>query len=108
MKDNKYDLIIVGAGIVGLASAYEFNKRDPYKKVLILDKEPKIASHQTGRNSGVIHSGIYYKPNSSKAENCLNGYNFLLDFAKEFKIPFKITGKIIVAFNNNQIQILNR
>lgn len=107
MENKKYDLIIVGAGIVGLATAYEFNKRDPNKKVLILDKESKIASHQTGRNSGVIHSGIYYKPNSLKAENCLNGYNFLLDFAKEFKIPFKITGKIIVAFNNNQIQTLN-
>ncbi len=107
MKDKNFDLIIVGAGIVGLATAYEFNRRDPNKKVLVIDKESKIASHQTGRNSGVIHSGIYYKPDSSKAKNCLKGYNFLLDFAKKFKIPFEITGKIIVAFNNDQSEILN-
>ena len=108
MKEKTYDLIIIGAGIVGLTTAYEFNRINPNKKIMVVDKESKVSSHQTGRNSGVIHSGIYYKPGSLKARNCKAGYDLLLNFAKKHKIQFEITGKLIVAFNKDQIKNLNR
>ena len=108
MNEKKFDYVIVGAGIIGLSTGYELLKVKPNKKVLIIEKEKKVSSHQTGRNSGVIHSGIYYKPNSLKAKNCLLGYKLLLEFAKKNKIPFKITGKLIVAITNKQIKSLNK
>lgn len=93
----KYDVAIVGAGIVGLATAYELLKKQPGCKLLILEKEKTHALHQTGRNSGVIHSGIYYKPGSLKATNCRHGMQKLLHFADENAIPYRRCGKIIVA-----------
>lgn len=93
----KYDIAIIGAGIVGLATAYELLKKWPDCKLLILEKEKTHALHQTGRNSGVIHSGIYYKPGSLKAINCRKGIKKLLDFADENSIPYRRCGKIIVA-----------
>jgi len=79
----KYDVIVIGAGIVGLASAYKILEAKPNLKLLILEKESDVAKHQTGNNSGVIHSGIYYKPGSLKAANCINGYNQLLKFCDD-------------------------
>ena len=76
----KYDIIIIGAGIVGLATGLKLLEKNPGLHLLILEKEADIAMHQTGHNSGVIHSGIYYKPGSLKAENCLRGYSMLIDF----------------------------
>ncbi len=93
----KYDIVIIGGGIVGLASAYSILKKKPGTKLLLVEKENALAQHQTGNNSGVIHSGIYYKPGSLKAKNCIDGYHMLLDFANENNIPYDLCGKIIVA-----------
>jgi (S)-2-hydroxyglutarate dehydrogenase len=93
----KYDIVIIGGGIVGLASAYTILKNKPTTRLLLLEKESGLAQHQTGNNSGVIHSGIYYKPGSLKAKNCIDGYHMLLDFANENNIPYDLCGKIIVA-----------
>ena len=108
MSEDIFDIVVVGAGIVGITTAYEYYNRFPQKKILVIEKESKISTHQTKRNSGVIHSGIYYKPESLKAKNCLLGYQLLLEFAKTNKIKYQITGKLIVAFNENQIESLNK
>lgn len=97
-----YDVTVVGAGIVGLSVAYNLLQENPELKIAILEKEKTIASHQTGHNSGVIHSGIYYKPGSAKAINCKNGYNLLLDFCEKEKIHHEICGKIIVATSHKE------
>ncbi len=102
-----YDLTVIGAGIVGLATALRILKRNPALKLLLIEKENKIASHQTGNNSGVIHSGIYYRPGSLKALNCIRGYKMLIDFCNKYGVNYKITGKVIVAVNNNEVGILN-
>ena len=106
MNKTSFDIIIVGAGLVGLATAYNLKVKFPQKSLLIIEKENGVSQHQSGHNSGVIHSGIYYKPGSLKAKNCLEGYNALLDFAKEHDIPYDICGKIIVATDNNEIGAL--
>lgn len=93
----KYDVTIIGGGIVGLATAYNILLRKPETRLLLLEKESGIARHQTGNNSGVIHSGIYYKPGSLKAKNCIEGYHQLLEFANKHEIPYDLCGKIIVA-----------
>ncbi len=103
MENKKYDIIIIGGGIVGLASAYKINLRYPDKKILVLEKEKEVAAHQTGHNSGVIHSGIYYKPGTYKAKNCVDGRRELVEFAKEHKIAHDICGKIIVATNASEL-----
>lgn len=104
--NNKYDIIVIGAGLVGLSSAYHLQKTYPKKRILILEKESGVAAHQSGHNSGVIHSGIYYKPGSLKAQNCISGYALLVDFAKEHGIPFDVCGKIIVATDQTEILAL--
>lgn len=98
-----YDVIIAGAGIVGLATALGILEEKPGAKLLILEKEAGEARHQTGNNSGVIHSGIYYKPGSLKAVNCITGYNMLLDFCRKHDIYFDICGKVIVAVSEAEI-----
>jgi len=98
-----YDIIVVGAGIVGLASALKILEKNPSLKLLILEKEDSIAKHQTGNNSGVIHSGIYYKPGSLKSTNCLNGYKMLLDFCDKHEVKYDICGKVIVATSEKEI-----
>ena len=77
------DIIIIGGGIVGLATALQIKKSNKDLKVILLEKEDHLARHQTGNNSGVIHSGIYYKPGSRKAVNCIQGYNMLIEYCKE-------------------------
>lgn len=103
----KYDIIIIGAGIVGLATALKIKESSPHKKLLIIDKEEEIAAHQTGHNSGVIHSGLYYKPGSLKATNCINGYNMLVDFCQQHEVAFELCGKVVVATSKEEIPILN-
>lgn len=101
-----FDVIIIGGGAVGLATALQLLKRKPEGKVLVLEKEKVLANHQTGNNSNVIHSGIYYKPGSLKAKNCLHGYRLLLDFCDAHQIPYKLCGKVIVATEDREIPLL--
>ncbi len=100
-------LVIVGGGIVGIASAYQIWIHNPEVHITIIEKEATLAAHQTGHNSGVIHSGIYYKPGSLKAENCLRGYQMLLDFCKENNIPYELCGKVIVAVDESEFAALD-
>lgn len=101
-----YDVVIVGGGIVGLATGLKIQKGRPDLKIAILEKEDQLAKHQTANNSGVIHSGLYYKPGSLKATNCINGYHELIQFCSEEKIPFEITGKVVVATKEEQKPLL--
>ncbi len=101
-----YDAIIVGGGAVGLATALQIQKRDPKLKVLVLEKDVVVANHQTGNNSNVIHSGVYYKPGSLKAKNCIQGYNMLIEFCRTYEVPFSLCGKIIVATEEKEIPVL--
>jgi L-2-hydroxyglutarate oxidase len=102
-----HDVIVIGGGIVGLATALQIKKSNPNLKLLLIEKESALAKHQTGNNSGVIHSGLYYKPGSLKATNCINGYHMLIDFCKENEIPFDLCGKIVVASEEKEIPLLN-
>jgi len=102
-----YDIIIVGGGIVGLATGLKIKQQKPELTVAILEKESEVALHQTGNNSGVIHSGLYYKPGSLKATNCIDGYHELIQFCQEENIPFELTGKVVVATNKDQVPLLN-
>jgi len=104
---KSFDVIVAGAGAVGLSTAYQLLMQDPKLKVAVIEKENGVAQHQTGNNSGVIHSGIYYKPGSLKATNCINGYNQLLDFAREHNIPFDLCGKLIVATKKEELPLLD-
>lgn len=103
----QYDVIIVGGGIVGLATAYSLKSQNPGLKLALLEKENDIALHQTGNNSGVIHSGIYYKPGSLKALNCISGYKMLLDFCNKETIPYELCGKIIIATQEEELPRLD-
>ncbi len=103
---KNFDVIIIGAGIIGLSTAYELLKKDSSLKICILEKEPGIAFHQTGHNSGVIHSGIYYKPGTAKAVNCINGYKMLTQFCDSHEIPYEICGKIIIAVEEAELNTL--
>lgn len=97
------DLIIIGGGIVGLATAYRFLERFPGKRVTVLEKEAEIARHQTGRNSGVLHTGIYYRPGSLKALNCRAGKLAMEDFCQREGIEFCLCGKIITAVEESEL-----
>lgn len=99
-------MIIVGGGIVGLATGYTLLRTRPKLKLLLLEKESEIGRHQTGNNSGVIHSGLYYKPGSLKARNCIEGYHKLLNFCEEHEIEHEICGKIVVATEKDQLSLL--
>lgn len=105
---GKYDLGIIGGGIVGLATAYKYQVQFPEKKIAVFEKEEAIGKHQTGRNSGVIHSGIYYKPGSYKAKNCIQGREQLIDFAQKHNIDHDICGKVIVATDESELPALQR
>jgi (S)-2-hydroxyglutarate dehydrogenase len=108
MSETIFDIAIVGGGIVGLATAYKINLQFPHLKVLLLEKEKEVAAHQTGHNSGVIHSGIYYKPGSYKAFHCVNGRRELVEFAKTHNIKHDICGKIIVATKESELAHMNK
>lgn len=102
----KSDIIVIGGGIVGLATAYQLQKAKPELKIRVLEKENTVAAHQTGNNSGVIHSGIYYKPGSLKAINCRTGYEMLLTFCRENNIQYELCGKLIVATTLEEVPAL--
>lgn len=106
--NKKFDFIVIGGGIVGLAVAYKLSLKFKSKSVLVLEKEKKLSKHQTGRNSGVIHSGIYYKPGSLKARNCIDGRKQLVDFAKKNNVKFEMCGKLIVANNSSELSVLDQ
>ena len=98
-----YDVTVIGGGIVGLATAYQLITQNPNLKILLLEKEHKVGLHQTSHNSGVIHSGLYYKPGSLKALNCIDGYRRMLNFCKTHQIKHEICGKIVVATAPSQL-----
>lgn len=100
--NNSYDVTIIGAGIVGLSAAKELAARFPRLRVLVLEKEASIAAHQTGHNSGVIHSGLYYRPGSLKARFCVQGAAEMVGFCQSYGIPHEICGKLIVATEDSQ------
>ncbi len=100
------DVIVIGGGIVGLATALQLKEQNRNIKVTLLEKELEIACHQTGNNSGVIHSGIYYKPGSLKASNCIHGYDLLIDFCRKNEVPVDLCGKIIVATEEKELPLL--
>jgi (S)-2-hydroxyglutarate dehydrogenase len=102
----QYDIIIIGGGAVGLATALQLLNKKGSTKLLVLEKEKAVANHQTGNNSNVIHSGIYYKPGSLKARNCIQGYQMLIDFCNEQSIPYSLCGKVIVATDSNEVPLL--
>lgn len=97
------DVIIIGGGIVGLATALKIKQQRPGLSVVVLEKENRVAAHQTGHNSGVIHSGLYYKPGSLKATNCIRGYDMLVQFCQEEGVPFDLCGKIVVATKQEEL-----
>ena len=97
------DIVIVGGGIVGLATAYELVQKHPGKRIVILEKEERLAFHQTGHNSGVLHSGIYYKPGSLKAKNCRAGKAMMEEFCEKEGIEFDLCGKVIVAVEEQDL-----
>ena len=101
-EEQIFDVCIVGGGIVGAATAYSFQQAYPDLKILLIEKENRPAPHQTGHNSGVIHSGIYYKPGSYKAKNCVSGKDQLIAFAKEHGIKHDVCGKVIVATDESE------
>ena len=103
-SSTKFDYIVIGGGIVGLSTALKLQEAN--KKVLILEKEKDVALHQSGRNSGVLHSGIYYKPNSFKSNLCIRGRELMLEFLNLKKIPYRLEGKIVVDEDIHKIESL--
>lgn len=103
---DRSDLVVVGGGIVGLATAYRYTERFPDAVVTVLEKEAAVAQHQTGHNSGVLHSGIYYKPGSLKAINCRAGKKAMEAFCEREAIPYELCGKVIVAVDDGDLPAL--
>jgi (S)-2-hydroxyglutarate dehydrogenase len=108
LASSHFDQIVVGGGIVGLTVTRELLRRQPRRSIAVLEKEPSLAQHQTGHNSGVIHSGVYYKPGSLKARLCLEGRREMLRYCEEHGIPHSITGKLIVATEREELPALER
>lgn len=103
MTDSRYSVVIIGGGVVGLGAALEITRRFPHLKLLVLEKETRVASHQSGHNSGVIHSGVYYKPGSMKARLCVTGAAAMVEFCREHGIPHNVCGKVIVATDADEL-----
>jgi len=103
-----YDYVIIGGGIVGLATAMTLGRRFPHARIVLLEKEGDLSLHQTGRNSGVIHSGIYYKPGSFKASFALAGAKSLVEFSRDHGIPHHVCGKVIVATRDSELPLLRK
>lgn len=103
-----FDVIIVGGGIVGAATLFKLQERYPNRSMLLIEKEKGLADHQTGNNSGVIHSGLYYPPGSLKAKNCVEGRRELVRFAQKHKIPHDVCGKVVVAVEDWELPMLEK
>ncbi len=99
-----YDFLIIGGGIIGLSTAMQLKEKFPNKKILVIEKEKKLASHQTGHNSGVIHAGVYYQPGSLKAKFCKLGVEQTVNFCTKHQLPFEQCGKLIVATNPQEVE----
>ncbi len=108
--ENKetFDVAIIGGGIVGAATLYKLQLRNPDLKIVLVEKEPKLANHQTGHNSGVIHSGLYYKPGSLKAKNCVQGRHELVAFSKEYGVDHDVCGKVVVATKESELPFMDK
>ena len=106
ISSKSYDIIIIGGGIIGCAAAMALQKDSDFK-ILIIEAEDKLAAHQTGNNSGVIHSGLYYKPGSLKAKNCTDGRKLLYNFCDEHNIKFENCGKLVVAVTKDETKPLD-
>jgi len=106
LNSKSYDFVIIGGGIIGAATAMALQKNSDHK-IVIIETEDKLAAHQTGNNSGVIHSGLYYKPGSLKAKNCTEGRELMYQFCEENKIPYEKCGKIVVASDEGELEPLN-
>lgn len=102
-----YDVAVVGGGIVGLATAWRLLEKDPRLSVVLLEKEGEAGAHQTGHNSGVIHSGLYYRPGSEKAKTCVEGGRLLVDFCRTYGVPHEICGKLVVATSAEELPRLD-
>ena len=103
MESNQYDIVIIGGGILGLSTAMQLLERVPNWRVVVIEKEAQLATHQTGHNSGVMHSGIYYRPGSYKAQFCVAGLNNMVKFCDENEIEYQQCGKVIVALNESEL-----
>jgi len=108
MRADNVDVTIIGGGIVGLATAYRLTERFPEFKVLVLEKEPELSLHQSGRNSGVLHSGIYYKPGTLRATNCRLGKEQMEQFCARERIPYDVCGKVIIAITEEEFPQLEK
>ena len=105
---ESFDFAIVGGGLVGLSCAYKLQIEYPKLKIVVFEKEQTLAAHQSGRNSGVIHSGLYYRPGSFRAKNCVNGRKQLIEFAKKYNIKHDVCGKVVVALNPDEEERLDK
>ncbi len=105
---QSHDLILIGGGILGLATAYRFGQRFPGRSLLLLEKETSLAQHQTGHNSGVLHTGLYYRPGSLKAINCREGNLAMEAFCREEQIEFEVCGKVVVAVDESELPALEQ
>jgi (S)-2-hydroxyglutarate dehydrogenase len=103
MTDSCYDVLIIGGGAVGLGVALEITRRFPRKRLLLIEKEDRVARHQSGHNSGVIHSGVYYKPGSLKARLCVTGAAAMVEFCRQHQVPHNVCGKVIVATSREEL-----
>ena len=103
MSSSTYDIAVIGGGIIGLATARQLVLDFPRQRTVVLEKEPEVAAHQTGHNSGVIHAGIYYSPGSQKANFCSTGGSMLRAYCDERGIPYEMCGKVIVATDDAEI-----
>jgi L-2-hydroxyglutarate oxidase len=108
MSDQQYDIAIIGGGIVGAATLYKIQKAYPHLKMVLIEKEKSFADHQTGNNSGVIHSGLYYTPGSLKAKNCVKGRHEIVAFAKEHHIAHDVCGKVVVATKESELPFMDK
>jgi L-2-hydroxyglutarate oxidase len=107
LETKTYDVAIIGGGIVGAATFYKLQQRNPSLSIILIEKEKRFADHQTGNNSGVIHSGLYYTPGSLKAKNCVDGRHELVAFAKEHNVPHDVCGKVVVATKKEELPYMD-
>ena len=101
--DGRYDVIVIGAGLVGLATAMALLAQRPGLRLAVLEKEAAVGTHQSGHNSGVIHAGLYYQPDSLKARFCTAGRLAMMEFAEQHQIPYRQTGKLVVATRDSEL-----